>query len=814
MKNKATVPIWGISTLVGGICLVPGMAVAQDATLPSAEASKTFETVTVTARRRDESQLDVPVSVTVMGTEALDRYATADITALGSQIPQVMFSKNPSGNGANINIRGVGTNTTADDGVDQAVSVNIDGVPTARGRILQTGLFDISNVQVLKGPQALYFGRNSPGGVIIIESQKPTDAFEGYARAGFEFQAKEYFGEAAISGPISDSLTARFAMRASDMTEGYVRNIAGPISAEDNPVAYDSANGLAIPGRAFEWGPGSSQIAGRLSLNWEPTENVSALLRVFASNYEDEGDASQNVIVSCTAGATQSASVDLSNTLYGNPPQILLDPYSYCGGDRRVTTSGQPADEIVDGLPFNRGGDTAFTKNTNYLSSLVVDVDLGSVDLTSTTTYYEFDNEGNSDSGVTTFALASGGANSYYSSWSEELRALIELTPSLSASVGAFYGYDRRRYLSQPRIIHYVDPDTGNSATAVGNMFTTGDTFSVFGELSWEITDDLELSGGARYTEESRDGTLQNDYVSPPGLQRGIARPVGDVVTGRMRNDNVSPQLTLTWRVLPTASVYAGYRTGFKAGAITNPGLVTPSLNDENVVLDPETVRGYEAGLKFSDPGLRLSGDIAVYNYIYRNLQVSAFNSETQTVLTQNAGGAQVSGIEGSINFFATDNLSVHAAGGYNRARYTTFTDAACWGGQSVAQGCTNNQQNVTGEPLPRAPEFSMNAGLAWDGEIASGYGLNLTADARYSSSYNFVSTNNPFANQDEFVTLDASARIRTPAGWELALIGRNLTDEFYFVIGSERPLGVSPGSVQGVPGQPRTVTVQATYNF
>src|SRR5690606_39042927 len=141
----------------------------------ASEADDTYgEEIVVTARKKNERALDVPVAITAISDVQIARYGTSDLSSLGQQVPQVMFTRNPSGNGANISIRGVGTNTSADDGIEQAVSVTIDGVGTARGRVLQSGLFDISNVQVLKGPQALYFGKNSPGGVIVVESKGPT----------------------------------------------------------------------------------------------------------------------------------------------------------------------------------------------------------------------------------------------------------------------------------------------------------------------------------------------------------------------------------------------------------------------------------------------------------------------------------------------------------------------------------------------------------------------------------------------------------------------------------------------------------------
>lgn len=809
------------STVIGPVFTAHAQEQAPSAppavTAPAAMPMSSQEDIIVTARKRAERLIDVPVAITALDTKALARYATSDLSAVGTQIPQVMFSRNPSGNGANINIRGVGTNTSADDGVEQAVSVNIDGVPTARGRILQTGLFDIGNVQVLKGPQALYFGKNSPGGVIVVESKGPTDHLEGYVRGGYEFQAAEYFGEGAIGGPLTDTLGFRIAVRGSDMTEGYVRNIAQPISAANNPIAFDRANGLSIPGRAYKWGPNSKQIAGRLTLEWRPTSNFDANFKAFVSRYTDEGDASQNVIASCVPGATHASTTDLSSIfVFGPPPRAATDPNSYCGGDRRVSTIGELPPTLLAGLPFNKG-DSEFTRNWNYLSSLTMNYRLEGVTLTSVTGYYKYSNVGNSFFDANNLSLAGGGANSYSTSWNQEVRAVTSFDSPFNVTIGAFYGHDRRQYRTWSDIIRDLNPVNGISVTSTGDMHTTGETISGFAEVSWKIASDLELAGGARYTHEKKTGTLFNDYISPKGRALGLALPVGTIITGRLKNSNVSPQATLTWHPSPNSTLYMGYRTGFKAGAITNPGLVSAALTNANVVLRPEKVKGYEAGFKFQSDDRRLSGDLAIYHYTYRDLQVSAFDSVTNTVLTQNAGGSQVDGIEGSINFRATEQISLHAAAGYNRARYTTFTNAACYGGQALLEpaNCIGNKQNLTGEPLPRAPDWSGTAGVAWDGDLTPDLKLGVSVDGRYTSHYNFISTNNPFAIQKGYAVVDASARLYNADNrWELALIGRNLTNKFYFVVGSERPLGTSPGSVMGVPGLPRTLMVQGTVNF
>lgn len=801
------------ASLLGTALFLPALdAHAQTTAAPvpaaaSGESEGISGEIVVTARQRTERLIEVPVAATVLSAERLQEYSATNLSSIGTLVPQVMFTRNPSGNGGNINIRGVGTNTSADDGIEQAVSVNFDGVPTARGRILQTGMFDLANVQILRGPQALYFGKNSPGGTVIIESQGPTDSFEGYVRAGYEAQASEYQLEGAFGGPISDTFGYRVALRYSDMQEGYVRNVSGPIAAANNPIGYDFANGLAIPGRSFEWGPNSEELAGRVTLQWEPSPNFDATLRMFYSQYEDQGDASQNVIASCVPGNTFATQRDFS----GGPGNFDADPYSYCGGDRRVTLHGQLPQVLLDGLPFNKG-DTEYTENENFIASLTMNYHLGDVTLTSVSSIYNYDNEGNSFFDSTTLSLAGGGANSYYESWAQEFRLVSDWDGPFNVTAGLFYSEDSREYLTWSMIIRNLDP-SGLSVNAVGDQFTDGETLSAFAELRWDITPELELAGGARWTRESKSGVHFNTFRSVAGALFGLAP--GVIISESYEDEDISPQLTLAWRPSRDLTFFGGYRTGYKAGAISNPGLIGATFSSAVALIRPEEAEGFDLGVKFESDDGRLRGEVTAYSFTYEDLQVSAFSSVTNTVQTTNAGGAKIEGIEFNLDYAPTDQLSFRAAVGYNQARYETFTNAGCWGGQTAPQGCVASQQDLTGQPLPRAPDWAGTIGFNYDVPLGPELNLALSGDVRHTSEYNFISTNNPFAIQDGFTTLDASVRLQGGDGeWEVALIGRNLTDEFYFTVGSERPLGQSPGSVMGVPGLPRTVLVQATRSF
>ena len=151
-----------------------------------------IEEITVTARKREERLLDVPVSAAALTAQELDRYRTRDLVDLTSRIPGLTIERGTGGGqGGDIQIRGIG-NLAVDYGTDQPVSLVIDGMPFQRSHMLDVGFFDTQSVEVLKGPQALYFGKNSPAGVIGVVSRSPTvgEDAEGFISASYEFVTK------------------------------------------------------------------------------------------------------------------------------------------------------------------------------------------------------------------------------------------------------------------------------------------------------------------------------------------------------------------------------------------------------------------------------------------------------------------------------------------------------------------------------------------------------------------------------------------------------------------------------------------------
>ena len=191
--------------LLSGCALLALPAERAMAAEPSGQADTAVQELVVTARRREERLLDVPVAATALSTQAMERYQSSDLTFLATQVPQLQIDQGASGNLGTITLRGLGS-TSVDAGIEQVVSINIDGVPISRGSAIAESSFDQASLQVLKGPQALYFGKNSPAGVVVLTSRDPADHFEGFARGGYEFETREAYAEGGVSIPLTEAL--------------------------------------------------------------------------------------------------------------------------------------------------------------------------------------------------------------------------------------------------------------------------------------------------------------------------------------------------------------------------------------------------------------------------------------------------------------------------------------------------------------------------------------------------------------------------------------------------------------------------------
>lgn len=765
--------------------------VASSADEETAEPGNAEEII-VTARRRDETLLDVPVAVTALSSQELQRYAANDLSKIGQLVPQVQIVRSGAGTGGSFSIRGVGS-SAGDAGIEQTVSVNIDGIQISRGRAVLQSFFDVQQVEVLKGPQALFFGKNSPGGVISVKTAGPTKDFQGYARGGYEFEANERYVEGAVGGPISDTLGFRLAGRASKL-DGWIVN-----------TAPDRANPLE-PQFPLNAGnsrqPGGKAYAGRLTLAWNPSNDFDVTAKLFGNYSKDNAESIAEVVCANPNG--------LPTTL-GIP-----DIYGDCKLDGRRSSTNAPTDPALLGpWPGAPEDGKHYAKFRGLYGSVTANYKTGPMRITSVSGFYDYKVNTWENFDYTSIGLVQSVNNDAYRSLSQEFRVVSDFDSPLNFVAGAFYENVFRRQSTNGRIAPLgPDPRNGKYETWDRPAKNWGDTYSAYGQLVYKFGDAVELAGGVRWTHEKKRIDMRHTFLHSL-FPAGIFLPEGIVVAGDYSDTNWSPEATITWHPTRNTTLYAAYKTGYKSGGFSNPSALSANYADINQArFGSESAEGGEIGAKGSFANGRISINAALYRYTFDGLQLSSFNSATTTFTIRNAAKARTTGFEIETNVKVTKDFSWRYGLGYNHARYLSFPTSSCYAGQTAAQGCVGGVQDLSGTPLVRAPDWSFSTGATYDIPIGGDLAFGVSGDAKFTDSYYTQENENPVALQDDFWLFNASARIHhINDKWELALIGRNLGNKRYGLSSADKPLGAA-GQISQQPARTREIILQGTIRF
>lgn len=771
---------------------------SQGADPAAARDDRALEEITVTARKQTESLMGVPVAVTAISAAQLQRAATTDLAAISQLAPQVVVGRSDSGSGASFSIRGIGT-SFFDAGSEQSVSVNIDGIAAGRGNIITQGFFDLEQVEVMKGPQALFFGKNSPAGVISLHSVSPGNKLEGYVRAGYEIEARERYLEAAVGGPITDTLKGRIAIRGSKM-RGWLINTAVPV----NPNPFF---GGATPGATHK-GNGGEDLLGRITLVYQPTDNFTASLKVSAGKHEDNGTAGQ-AVCDPAGGLTRP-------TVSGAP-----DPAGDCKYDKYYQNSAiNPA--VVRNWDLARDG-RPYTDTWSTLSSLTMDYDFGDLKLTSVTGFFKLKHRQALDFTYSSYGSVFIGLGEDTRQWSQELRLASDFDGPLNFTMGSYWEDGKRSSPTNALLFFAPDAATGKNHTYESIANVNSQTLSAFGQMRWQITDQLELAGGVRYSKDKKDAVMGNVYANPfaPFL-----RPAGSFINGRFRDSNWSPEATLSWKPNSETLVYGAFKTGYKSGGFANPSLITGTQGLSDLSYGSETIKGFEAGLKSELFNRTARIELTVYSYKYNDLQVSYFDQSVFQYKMFNAPSSRIKGVELAGQWRPVQGLTLKGAAAYNKAKYTNFPSFPCYTYQTRATGCTTGgvvgpggivtggSQNLTGKGLSRAPNWVLNFGFDYEASLGNGLGIGLNADAAHTSQYDAGEDKAPVLHQKGYTLLNAGVRFFSEnSGWELAFIGRNLTNKYYKFAGSGKTFA-NPHEYLTYTPRTRELRVQATYRF
>lgn len=730
----------------------------------SAESGAMLEEIVVTAQKRAESLQDVPISVGVFQGEAIAEMGVLDLGEMSTNAPSLLINQGPSQPGIYMRAVGSGTNNV---GFEQSVGMFVDGVYMSKARLLRQPFFDIERVELVKGPQNVLFGKNTTAGAITTAN--PTPGFEALV-SGLYGDDSEYQIDGMVSGPLTERLGGRLAVRASGM-DGYM---------------HDTFRDIDVP-RVRD-------LAGRVTLQYDPADTLTLTLKGLAVRSRVDGG------------------TPIASTIHGPallPALSAVDPNLDLGKNWRRSTDG-------GGLPD--GKELLDTDVT--LASLNIDWEIGDWMLTSLSAFagYEYSHWNDSDFTANPAFQIANLTGSEYEQLSQELRIQSPVGETFEFMAGAYYQDSDTKFEDAWTCANLAPPFVPAPVSACGlaRFSQEQQTSSAFVRGTWNITDAFRVTGGLRYTHEKK--TASNSVIATDFDRVGPATPFGVAVLGllgltphstpqqKRTEEDWSPGATVQYDVTGDIMAYASYNKGHKSGgfnALEWRGML------ENFQFDGERARSIEFGAKMRHFGGRATTNIAVFFSKFADLQVSSFDGQ---IFNVDNADADVDGVEADFAFRVTDGLSVSASVVYLDAKVTDYL-GPCRQGQTAAEGCFAGRQDLAGTPLQYSAEWQGTFAIDYQRSIGNSLVGRAHLDLFATSDVNLAPDNDPRTIQDGYARINARLAIGAHDGrWELAAIGKNLGNEY--IKSYENDIPALAGSYFANIQRGRSWAVQGTMKF
>ncbi len=763
------------------------------------ESAGPLEEIIVSAQRQDQSLQDVPISVQVVSGEFIENVNIVDLQELSNDLPGVTITQTTAG--TSVNIRGIGSGNSP--GFQQSVGTFLDGVYLGRAAQTRDAFLDVQRVEVLRGPQSTYFGNNTIGGALSVTSRSPGSEFSGNVTTTYEPNDEELTVDVAAGGPVTDTFGARLALRYYDLG-GWMSN-----SVQDWTTGTSTTIDV----------PQVENVSGRLTLTYDPQENLSIVFKAALSDQEQDFNTME--LFGCTE--------ELAELIGPRRPGVGPN-----GGRANCNTDtweiqGYEGDFNLNGVQGGTGTgfDSVITNLESANHSLKIAYDVGEYELISLTGFSAYENLRDIDTDGSPWDTAHVVRNEEFDQISQEFRIISPKIGKLSYLAGLYFdATDLSTYQNNrtPNIIARGE-DAGqtdyDSGTGFQSFFDEDtQSYAAFAAATWEFSDRFSATLGLRYTSVDKEGALT---VSNHLLEDGELGPIldcnvvmGPPCVGRVgRRDNYSingdetfsdfnQSLDLNWTPTDDVLVYASYKNGFKAG-----GFDPLSLNEEIAPVtfnyDEETVDAVEVGLKSTllDGGMEFN--VAVFRSEYEDLQVSLRDPEVQAFFIENAASATSQGVEIEGRWALSESWTL----GYS----LSFLDAHF---DEWINELTGEEVVPSGEARPFAPDYSGNLNLRYETPIGTQWRLSALLNMSFTDDYKVAQ-----ALANESTVIDAferwGARIELAqqgsGGWSLALIGKNLTDEEVWRFAVPAPQSAT-GTFVAFADRGRNVSLQAKYRW
>jgi len=752
-----------IRSHVSATALLAGLSLAVPAIAQTADEETNYGEIIVTAQKREQSVNDVGLSITAATGSELEALGIVDTGDLAKITPGFTFTKSQDGTPL-YTLRGVGFNDYTL-GASPAVSVYVDQVPLAYGAFTQGASLDLERVEVLKGPQGILFGQNSTGGAINYIAAKPTRTLEAGASLSYG-RFDTFDGEAYVSGPVSDTLALRLAGAITD---------SGPWQQN-----YTRDESLGE----------QKSLRGRFSALFEPTDSLRLLFTV--NGWRDRSDTQ--------AGQLQGLLLQLDEAAVAAGCGNFCDTVETA---RRIDVFRSQEVAPQNARAANWGTDRELDRDDGFWqASLRADIDVTpDITLTSITAYSKYNENYDVDRDGTALSNAGVIADGEVESFSQELR-LSGQAGIINWLLGGNYATNDVRSAN-----NILTGDSTNTAILPAPLPWIADSvttitqdikdIAVFANAEAEVTDQLTLLAGARYTDSSNYytscmtgdigmqvtfGVLSDVLSGTPGGALGPdtclnmdAATFDTIVTpfeDSLKEDNFSWRVGANFEVTPDTLLYALASRGYKSGSFPT---VPASTTAQFAPVTQESVTAFEAGAKFTLVDRRVQLNLAAFHYIYNDKQVRGlvidpvFNQLEQLV---NIPKARINGAEVELTARPTDGLNLRGAVTYVDSKVTEFIGI-------------NNERvlaDYSGSALPFSPKWHIVADINYETPVSNNLDAYVGANFLYNSETSSTLGDAPNSVIDSFKTVDLRAGIKSGDGrWSVGVWGRNVFNEYYW---------------------------------
>jgi iron complex outermembrane receptor protein len=734
--------------------------------------------IVVTAQFRSERLQETPLAITAVSSEMLAARSFTNIADVGQTAPSVTLRLGSSGYGKSTQayIRGIGQ-SDFNFALEPAVGFYVDDVYHASLFGTSFDLLDLERVEILRGPQGTLFGKNSIGGAVRLISKKPGNDAEASVEGTYgSYNRIDIRG--LINLPlIKDTLALRLSA-ASKQRDGYVDRV-------DFACAFPALAGRLVPtvtgaANSCKVGTlgGEDVRAGRAALRWTPSSTVELNLSAEVIRDDSEGAADSLIFVNTGVAALANYNNTRLIPTYGIPydNRFVTDPYvTYANYENFAYGRKVPAVNTVHSSSFS--GDLAWDITDNVQLKVI-------------SAYQKFKGRFTQNANNAPLPVALTDNLAGFKQFTQEVRLVgSAFGDMLDWATGVFY-FDGESSLGGGAYL------AANNIAFDQNEGTDAKNKSAFTHGVFHLTDKFSITGGLRYTDESKTYNF-NRTNFPSGTS---FFPGGPFRSPPSKFNRFDYKLGADYKITEDVMVYGQFSTGFKGGGI-NPRPFTPAAA---VPFGPETLEAYEIGLKseFFDRTVRLN--LAAYHSDYSNLQLSANgfdNNGAPSIIIANVGSADIQGVEAELQVRPTRDLLIDASGSY-----TDFEIKDLGAATGVSGGPT-----LASQP-PGTPKWKANIGAQYTAPLGDVGTLTPRFDVYYQSKVFNEITNNPRAAQEGYALANGRLTYASPdEDWSVSLQVTNVFDKFYYV---NKFIQAGTYIFTGQPGRPREWAVTVRRRF